>query len=566
MISILFGPEKRRRQETAMAGYHVFAYINMALAGLHAVLAGAHYMRMRKQSYILFAAGAALYSISWLLRASPAGIAAAAPLAMPLESLAVTAWFAGFVWGDYTGRRTAQWLFGVIVAICALASGASAAGLIPTPGAAFLDPMEFVLPLFFAGYAIYMKFPDRHYFVQAMSFLVVAAALSIASVWAGAGAVAVYLGVFTSTAYAAAFISMILLTDALTVSELGRGMRDKEINSIVFEVTDYIAAGMKRIREHAGRECTRYEKLDLTIKAIKNILGYDKVFPGRWEDAGHRLRFDYDPDSDAPRMVSASVVIPELLVSELKAQGAPLLIEDSAGDSRIGDPTLARFDLESFVLLPLTDGGAVTNVLLIGGRPGGGAMSGTDSDILWRVAAHIDSVLSRGGAGKDTSPEPDVDTVTFLRNFSSFQKLLSREIQRADKNGTAFAVFLFDTDRFSSVNEKLGYERGDVILKDIGERLAEHADREYVGRVGADEFAVLIPDAGGDVRARVEHILTDINENLSQICREVPMSMSAAYSLYPYDFFEQTGIFGKMREMLSGGASSPGHIVRVKLG
>ncbi len=549
-----------------MPGLHFFNYMNLALAGLHIVLTCAHYVRIRNRRCPALCAGAVLYFLVWFFRAAPQELAPGSLATMPLESLAIIAWFAGFVWYDDVGRRVAQWLVVAVVSVCLIIVAVSGMGLIAPPGEEFMKPPAFVLLLFFIAYVLYVKLPDRHYYVQAMVFLLLATGLSMAAAPVGPGRAGIAVMVFMYTAYGAAFISMILLTDVMTVSEIACGIEEKSLNSTVYEVTDYVVEGMQRIRDDAGRECTKNEKLELIVAAIGEVLGYGKVFQGRWEDAGHRLRFDYEPGGDAPRMVKAAVVVPELLVAELRADAEPLLIEDAAGDSRIGDPTLTRFDLNSFVLLPLSRDGDVSDVLLIGDRRDGGGMSEADLDILWRVAGHITTIFAGGSARSDATSEQDIDTVTSLRNFSSFQKLLSKEIQKADKNGACFALFLFDTDRFSAVNEKLGYERGDIILKEIGERLVEHAAREYVGRVGADEFAVLIPDAPGDIRALAERILADINESLTQICEEVPMTMSAAYSLYPYDFFEQTGVFGKMREMLSGGGSTTGHIVRVKLG
>ncbi len=86
----------------------------------------------------------------------------------------------------------------------------------------------------------------------------------------------------------------------------------------------------------------------------------------------------------------------------------------------------------------------------------------------------------------------DYDELTGLANRSLFR----RRVQ--DRSG---AVLLLDVDHFKEVNDALGHELGDELLRGVGERLAALCRDETVARLGGDEFAVLLPQ-GSESRRR----------------------------------------------------------------
>ncbi len=93
-----------------------------------------------------------------------------------------------------------------------------------------------------------------------------------------------------------------------------------------------------------------------------------------------------------------------------------------------------------------------------------------------------------------------VDAVTGVLNSNTIRGLLRDKIERY--NGTPFALFVGDVDRFKDVNDTLGHDRGDELLNLIGSYLDDHLRQSdvsgVVGRPGGDEFwiiADLIPRA-----------------------------------------------------------------------
>lgn len=90
------------------------------------------------------------------------------------------------------------------------------------------------------------------------------------------------------------------------------------------------------------------------------------------------------------------------------------------------------------------------------------------------------------------------DPLTDLPNRTLFQQRLEEALERAEHP----AVLLIDLDHFKEVNDTFGHEYGDLVLADVGRRLAgEMRPGDTIARLGGDEFGVLLP--GGCSRARL---------------------------------------------------------------
>jgi diguanylate cyclase (GGDEF)-like protein len=86
------------------------------------------------------------------------------------------------------------------------------------------------------------------------------------------------------------------------------------------------------------------------------------------------------------------------------------------------------------------------------------------------------------------------DTLTGLANRRSFLERVTQYMLTAAKGGHKMAVFLIDLERFKKLNDSLGREVGDALLKQVAEWLARNAESaDLVARLDADHFAVVLP-------------------------------------------------------------------------
>ncbi|MGH8808692.1 MAG: diguanylate cyclase domain-containing protein, partial [Noviherbaspirillum sp.] len=87
------------------------------------------------------------------------------------------------------------------------------------------------------------------------------------------------------------------------------------------------------------------------------------------------------------------------------------------------------------------------------------------------------------------------DGLTGLPNRVMFSHLLSTAIPAAYRDQRSFAVLFIDLDRFKFINDTLGHEAGDMLLKEVASRFkAVLRGSDVVARLGGDEFVVLLPE------------------------------------------------------------------------
>ncbi|MDE2301837.1 MAG: EAL domain-containing protein [Sphingomonadales bacterium] len=102
-----------------------------------------------------------------------------------------------------------------------------------------------------------------------------------------------------------------------------------------------------------------------------------------------------------------------------------------------------------------------------------------------------------------------VDSLTGLANRFQISQTLEKILTAPHEGHRACAVFLIDLDRFKHVNDTMGHPAGDALLKQVAQRIyAAVGDLGQVGRMGGDEFEVLLPgvqplDTLGDLAARI---------------------------------------------------------------
>ena len=94
------------------------------------------------------------------------------------------------------------------------------------------------------------------------------------------------------------------------------------------------------------------------------------------------------------------------------------------------------------------------------------------------------------------------DGLTGLANRTAFQAEVRASLEETGRMRHPLAVLLVDLDRFKEINDTLGHHIGDVLLREVGPRLAAASEKvSFVARLGGDEFAVLLTDIEGPQQA-----------------------------------------------------------------
>jgi diguanylate cyclase (GGDEF)-like protein len=125
------------------------------------------------------------------------------------------------------------------------------------------------------------------------------------------------------------------------------------------------------------------------------------------------------------------------------------------------------------------------------------AVSDEELAQLEELAASSGPALHNAQRFREARRLADLDALTGLHNRRYFHETLEREVSRADRYDRRLALIIVDIDDFKAINDRIGHLGGDSVLAGAAERLRSVVRSADVAcRVGGDELAVILPEAG----------------------------------------------------------------------
>lgn len=129
----------------------------------------------------------------------------------------------------------------------------------------------------------------------------------------------------------------------------------------------------------------------------------------------------------------------------------------------------------------------------------------------------------------ETAYAAEHDHLTGAPSRRAFFDMAERELARARRHGSGLGLLLLDADHFKRINDTHGHGVGDEVLRDIVRRAREEIRKvDYVGRLGGEEFGVLLPDASFEAARDVAERLRAAFERSA---RAAPAAPGAAYTV-----------------------------------
>jgi diguanylate cyclase (GGDEF)-like protein/PAS domain S-box-containing protein len=130
------------------------------------------------------------------------------------------------------------------------------------------------------------------------------------------------------------------------------------------------------------------------------------------------------------------------------------------------------------------------------------------------------------------------DSLTGLPNRVMFLDRLNQTLVRSPWNKRGVAVVYLDLDRFKPINDTLGHEAGDALLKEVATRLTNCLRTgDTVGRMGGDEFTMILADLArpDDVLRVCQNIIASLSGPFVIGGRELVVTASIGVSVFPVD-------------------------------
>jgi diguanylate cyclase (GGDEF)-like protein len=133
------------------------------------------------------------------------------------------------------------------------------------------------------------------------------------------------------------------------------------------------------------------------------------------------------------------------------------------------------------------------------------------------------------------------DELTSLPNRMMLNQRLDQALSRHSRAGTQLAIVFMDLDRFKVINDSLGHGAGDLLLRQVADRLrGESRKGDTVARMGGDEFVLLVenPETLMDVSACAQRVVDRLSAPYLLGRNDCHITVSVGISIYPSDGVE----------------------------
>jgi len=185
------------------------------------------------------------------------------------------------------------------------------------------------------------------------------------------------------------------------------------------------------------------------------------------------------------------------------------------------------------VAVPIGAGGRLIGVLALARGQGAAAFDAHALSLVRALADHAGTAIGNVRLHEEVRRLSVTDPLTGVGNLRHLTSSLSREVAGATRFGRPLTVLMLDLDHFKQVNDTLGHQFGDVVLRDFAHRVLSCVrEMDTVARYGGEEFAVVLPEtdvAGGcRVAERVIKAVRDEPFHDGELTQAVTVSIGVA--------------------------------------
>ncbi|QKY08601.1 putative bifunctional diguanylate cyclase/phosphodiesterase [Janthinobacterium lividum] len=152
--------------------------------------------------------------------------------------------------------------------------------------------------------------------------------------------------------------------------------------------------------------------------------------------------------------------------------------------------------------------------------------------------ALVSDITAQRAASERIWRQANFDPLTGLPNRHMFLDRLQHEARHASREGGCLALLFIDLDHFKQVNDRLGHEKGDMLLRQAALRISERVRAtDTVARLGGDEFTVILAGVGhlGGIERVLQELTTALALPFVLDGDTAQVSASVGVALYPAD-------------------------------
>jgi diguanylate cyclase (GGDEF)-like protein/PAS domain S-box-containing protein len=230
----------------------------------------------------------------------------------------------------------------------------------------------------------------------------------------------------------------------------------------------------------------------------------------------------------------------------------PVISNDIEHDPQVPEKGAMARGARSMASLPLVVGGEGVGVLRLYSDVIG-FFDDEEMKLLTELAGDISFALDHIEKANELAYLAYYDGLTGLANRTLFHERLSQYVHVADQREGKLALVLADVERFKAINDSLGRQAGDELLKQLAGRLGQATDPGNIARIGGDHFALVLPEMKGrsEVVRTVAAIWRDCFAQPFQLSgNELRIAAKAGIALFPGDGTDADALFASAEAAL----------------
>jgi diguanylate cyclase (GGDEF)-like protein len=264
--------------------------------------------------------------------------------------------------------------------------------------------------------------------------------------------------------------------------------------------------------------------IDLEHQTIEYTTIWDAEENGARENYKHNIQFD-DISWLMNQLISReSIYIPNVD-----------LLPDAA--ARMKNEFKKR-KICSVVAIPIQERGKTIGILEFTSGNSTKIFQDDEMRVLKIIANIFDDALTKVEAENEIKYMAYHDHLTCLPNRRLFKDRLNQAIALAKRTEKLIGVIFIDLDSFKNINDTLGHEGGDFLLKIVSEKLVNTVrNSDTVSRYGGDEFIIMVNNISseGDIIHIMEKIMLTLGQPIIVDGQVFNLTTSAGISTYPFD-------------------------------
>ncbi len=278
---------------------------------------------------------------------------------------------------------------------------------------------------------------------------------------------------------------------------------------------------------------------------LKDIVDYDAMDIRLLDETSRELVCIYSRDINAELNDQFRLSIDEGLAGWVVRHDEAQLVNDMAHDPRgVHIPGTGEDVPQASIVVPLRVLGKVTGVLTLD-RLGGRTFADDDLEPVMLFANLAAIAIQNARTYEAMERQAISDGLTGIHNYRHFQESLHAEVSRAERYGDHFCLLMMDLDHFKAVNDTIGHQKGDDVLRAVAGVLRSCSrESDYLARYGGEEFTMILPRTTLDEAETLAERIRASVALLDPGHPDLHVTMSIGVSAFPESAKDSDGVLG----------------------